>query len=174
MPTKNNRAAQAARPEALPQPITKKDQILELYVSGVTDVKDLALFTGSKPSYVASVLHGFGQAPAYFDLYTSTRQPMNVYSQLFAGRLGYRDVAAARQGVALLDQWYQQFGRTEDRAGQHHTMMLALIMFNRARWSNKPAEAAVYRDWLEARLHEAAAPPPEEPKAKPVGRAVRK
>jgi hypothetical protein len=31
---------------------------------------------------------------------------------------------------------------------------MALTMFDRARWTNKPAEAAVFRDWLTAHLND--------------------
>jgi hypothetical protein len=33
--------------------------------------------------------------------------------------------------------------------------MMALMMFNRARFTNKPAEAEIYRQWLAASLDEA-------------------
>ncbi|BBM68905.1 hypothetical protein [Rhodothermus marinus] len=134
---------------------TKKAQILSLYRSGIQNVEDLALLTGSRPSYVGAVLREAGLAPGYVDLYTSTRHPMNVYSRYFAGRLGYRDVETARESVALIDQLYRQFARTGDRAGQHHAMVMALTMFNRARWSGKQEAAEVYRRWLLRQLRTA-------------------
>ena len=51
----------------------------------------------------------------YHDLYTTTSQPMNVYSKFFAGRLGFRDEEAARASVALIDHYYRQFALAEDR-----------------------------------------------------------
>jgi hypothetical protein len=100
------------------------------------------------------VLHGNDHLPAYFDLYTSTSQPMNAYSKFFAGKLSYRDEKAAAEGVALLDHYYRQFEVAGDRAGQHHALLLALTMVDRARWTDKVAEAAVYRRWLTDRLHD--------------------
>ena len=81
---------------------------------------------------MAGVLEGAEHAPGYFDLYTSTAKPMNVYSKFFAGKLGFRDEAAARQSVGLIDELYRQFGLAGDRAGQHHALLMALTMFDRA------------------------------------------
>ncbi len=131
---------------------SKKEQIVSLYLSGIEDVESLALLTEARPSYVGSVLRDEGLATSYYDLYTSTSQPMNAYSRFFAGRLGFRDVETARESIDLIDRLYQQFGRTGDRAGQHHAMLMALTMFNRARWTDKPDEAAVFRQWLLAHL----------------------
>jgi hypothetical protein len=80
---------------------------------------------------------------------------MNVYSKFFAGRLGFKDEETARASVEVIDRLYRQFELARDRAGQHHALVMALTMFDRARWTNKPAEAAVFREWLMARLHEA-------------------
>lgn len=140
-------AANTARP-------TKKDQILALAATGMGDVADIALMTQSRPSYVGTVLHDAGASAGYFDLYTSTSRPMNVYSKFFAGQLGFKDVEAARKSVELIDRLYHQFDLAGDRAGQHHAMQMALTMFNRARWTNKPAEAALFREWLDDRLEE--------------------
>jgi hypothetical protein len=142
------------------RPVTKKDQILTLYRAGITEVNDLAAITLSRPSYVASVLHGAEGLPSYFDLYTPTSQPMNVYSKFFAGKLGFRDEAAARESVELIDRLYRQFGVAGDRAGQHHALLMALTMFDRARWTGKGAEADVFRRWLRERLDEPAAAGP--------------
>jgi hypothetical protein len=136
--------------------VTKKDQILTLYKAGITDVTDLAAITLARPSYVASVLQGAEQLPSYFDLYTSTAQPMNAYSKFFAGKLGYRDEESARKSVALIDLLHRQFALAADRAGQHHALLMALTMFDRARWTGKAREADVFRRWLEQRLAEAA------------------
>ena len=134
------------------EPVSKKDQILSLFLSGVTDVEDLALLTTTRPSYVGSVLQDAGLVHDYFDLYTSTAHPMNVYSRFFAGKLGFKDVEAAQRGVAVIDERYRQFGVAHDRAGQHHALLMALTMFNRARWTGKREEAEVYRHWLVAQL----------------------
>jgi hypothetical protein len=149
---KQPQAAQASDAEA--RRVSKKDQILTLYKAGITDVTDLAAITASRSSYVASVLHGSEALPSYFDLYTSTSQPMNIYSKFFANKLSFRDVAAARESVDLIDHLYRQFEVAGDRAGQHHALLMALTMFDRARWTNKTAEADVFRRWLRQRLDE--------------------
>jgi hypothetical protein len=137
--------------------VTKKEQILSLYAAGIGEVADLALITQSRPSYVAGVLQGSARKPpVYFDLYTSTRQPMNVYSKFFAGKLGFKDEETARKSVELIDHYYRQFALAEDRAGQHHALLMALTMFDRARWTGKLAEAEIFRRWLLERLSEAA------------------
>ena len=40
--------------------VSKKDQIISLYTSGIGEVEDLAMITGARPSYVASVLQESG------------------------------------------------------------------------------------------------------------------
>ncbi len=127
---------------------SKKEQILSLYLSGIEDAESLALLTEARPSYVGAVLREEGLATHYYDLYTSTSQPMNAYSRFFAGKLGFKDEETARESVAHIDRLYTQFGRTGDRAGQHHAMLMALTMFNRARWTGKPDEAAIFQHWL--------------------------
>lgn len=125
-----------------------KEQILGLYLTGIRDIEDLAMLTRSRPSYVGTVLQEAGLREDYFDLYTSTAHPMNVYSKFFAGKLGFKDVATARESVALIDRLHRQFELAGDRAGQHHALLMALTMFNRARWTDKAEEAEVYRRWL--------------------------
>lgn len=144
------------------EPESKKDQILSLYLSGVDDIEDLALLTDARPSYVGSVLRDEGLVSDYFDLYTSTQHPMNVYSKYFAGQLGFKDEETARRSIERIDRFYHQFSQIGDRAGQHHAFMMALVMFNRARWTDKRAEAEVFRHWLIDRLEEAAPPEADE------------
>jgi len=131
---------------------SKKDMILSLFNSGVTEIETIAAVSGAKPSYVGSVLHKEGLADNYFDLYTSTGYPMNVYSKHFKGKLGFRDVETAERGVRTLESGYQYFSRVQDRAGQHHTLELGLTMLDRARWTGKMEEAEVYRRWLVGKL----------------------
>jgi hypothetical protein len=131
---------------------TKKQQIIALYLSGITPVEELAKMTHTRPSYVGTVLQDAGLIQGYFDLYTSTAHPMNVYSKLMANQLGFKDETTARRSVSILDQWYQYFASTGDRAGQHHALSMALVMFDRARWIGKAAEAELFRQWLVARL----------------------
>jgi hypothetical protein len=133
---------------------TKKDQVLALAANGITEVADLALLTGSRPAYVANVLQEAGQAKGYFDLYTSAGAPMNVYSKYFAGKLAFRDEEAARASVEHIDRMYRQFGLSGDRAGQHHALVMALTMLDRARWTNKQREAEPFRRWLLERIAE--------------------
>jgi hypothetical protein len=135
--------------------VSKKDQIIALYVSGMSEVEDLAMITGSRPSYVGSVLQEAGLISSYFDLYTSTAHPMNVYSKFFANKLGFKDEQSALESVELIDRLYGQFEFAQDRAGQHHALMMALVMFDRARWTGKGREADIFRRWLVARLEEA-------------------
>lgn len=135
--------------------VSRKDQIISLYLSGMNEIEDLAIITGARPSYVASILQESGLVKGYFDLYTSTAHPMNVYSKFFASKLGFKDEETARESVELIDRLYQQFEYAQDRAGQHHALSMALLMFDRARWTGKGQEADIFRHWLLARLDEA-------------------
>lgn len=134
---------------------SKKSQIISLFTEGIGNVEDIAMITGARPSYVASVLQAAGLLTGYFDLYTTTAHPMNVYSKFFARKLSYKDEEATRRSVELIDRYYQQFKLAGDRAGQHHALLMALTMFNRARWIGKGREANLFRQWLLARLDEA-------------------
>ncbi|MEM1128264.1 MAG: hypothetical protein AAGI71_16575 [Bacteroidota bacterium] len=145
---------------------TKKAHIVALYEDGCTEIEDLARRTGARPSYVASVLQQAGYLNGYFDLYTSTGAAMNVYTKFFQGRLGFKDVATARRSVALIDRQYRAFEVTRDRAGQHHALMMAMTMFNRARWTGKERAAEVFRRWLVDRIGAAA------PEAAPMRKAA--
>ena len=155
MATQTQRTPPPAAPgsKETPKP-SKKDQILALAAAGVGDVADIALMTQSRPSYVGTVLQDAGRHAGYFDLYTSTNRPMNVYSKFFAGQLGFKNEEAARRSVELIDRVYHQFELAADRAGQHHALLMALTMFDRARWTNKGPEAEVFRRWLVDRLSE--------------------
>lgn len=135
---------------------SRKEQIISLALSGMGEVEDIAVITRARPSYVASVLQEAGLHSGYFDLYTSTSQPQNIYSKFFAGKLGFKDVETASESVALIDRLYRQFEFAGDRAGQHHALTMALTMFDRARWTGKGREAGVFLNWLTARLGEAA------------------
>jgi hypothetical protein len=132
--------------------VSKKEQILALYLSGMNEVEDLAIITGSRPSYVGSVLQESGLIKGYFDLYTSSSHPMNVYSKFFAGKLGFKDEAAAQSSLEVIERLYNQFEFAQDRAGQHHALSMALVMFDRARWTGKSREAELFRQWLVAHL----------------------
>lgn len=137
------------------QRISKKDQIIALYTSGLGSIEDIAILTNARPGYVASVLQKSGLMSGYFDLYTTTAHPMNVYSKFFAGKLGFKDEETAQTSLDLIDRFYRQFEIARDRAGQHHALLLGLTMFNRARWTGKQREADIFRQWLLARLEEA-------------------
>jgi hypothetical protein len=150
----NQQARAAERKTSKVRGVAKKDQVISLYTSGISDVEELAKITGARSSYVASVLQKSGLMSGYFDLYTTTAHPMNVYSKFFARRLGFRGEAAARASVKLIDRFYRQFERAGDRAGQHHALMMALTMFDRARWIGKGNEADIFRHWLIFRLND--------------------
>lgn len=129
---------------------TKKAQILSLYKSGVTDVAQIVRRVMARPSYVAQVLQDAGLISGYFDLYTTTARDQNVYSRFFRNVLSFKNVAAARGSVEKIDRLYNYFERLGDRAGQHQAMVLALTGKNRARWSGKSEEAALFNEWLAA------------------------
>ena len=131
---------------------TKKDMILSLFNSGTKEIETIAAISGAKTSYVGSVLQKEGLIDNYFDLYTSTAHPMNVYSKHFQGKLGFKDVFTARRSVRNLEESYNFFADNQDRAGQHHTLEMGLTMLDRARWTGKLEEAEVYRRWLVNKL----------------------
>jgi hypothetical protein len=131
---------------------SKKEMILSLFENGTTEIETIAAISGAKPSYVGSVLHQAGLISNYFDLYTSTNYPMNVYSKHFRGKLGFKTVERARQSVRNLEESYRYFERNQDRTGQHHTLEMGLMMLDRARWTGKLEEAEVYRLWLVNKL----------------------
>jgi len=147
---------QEQRPHEAHEPIrrrgTKKERILNLYTNGITDIEEIADLVDTKPSYVASVLQDSGLLTGYFDLYTHSAQTMNVYSKYIAGRLGFKNEDIARQSVDLLESRYNEFESRRDRAGQHHILVAALTLLNRARWIGKTAEAEHFRRWLISKL----------------------
>ncbi len=140
--------AATAQPLSSARPASKKDQIRVLFEAGIHDLEELAALTDARPSYVATVLQRAGLLHGYFDLYTSTAHAMNVYSKAFVGRLAFKNKPAARRSVAYIDQLYRTYEKAGDRAGQHHALMMAMMMFNRARWTGKTEEADVFRNWL--------------------------
>jgi len=131
---------------------SKKEMILSLFNAGTTEIESIAAISGAKPSYVGSVLQREGLIDNYFDLYTSTAYPMNIYSKHFRGKLGFKDIAASERGVQTLEQAYRYFDKIQDRAGQHHTLEMGLMMLDRARWTGKSDEAEIYRRWLVGKL----------------------
>jgi len=131
---------------------TKKDVILRLYRAGMQNVAEISQSAQTTPSYVAAVLRAQGYLTGYYDLYTNTGEPMNVYSKQFRGQLGFRNVEVARSSVERLERSYLEFENTRDRAGQHHCLLTALTLFDRARWSGKSTEAEIFRAWLVSRL----------------------
>lgn len=131
---------------------SKKDMILSLFKGGTTEIEAIAAVSGAKPSYVGSVLQKEGLIDNYFDLYTSTGHPMNVYSKHFRGKLGFKTVETAERGVQTLETAYRYFDKLQDRAGQHHTLEMGLTMLDRARWTGKLEEAEVYRRWIVGKL----------------------
>lgn len=131
---------------------SKKDMILSLFETGVTQIETIAAISGAKPSYVGAVLHREGLIDNYFDLYTPTSQAMNIYSKHFQGKLGFKNVESAERSVKVLEGAYRYFDHQGDRAGQHHALEMGLTMLDRARWTGKLEEAEVYRQWLVKKL----------------------
>ena len=129
---------------------TKKEQILSLYEAGTTDIAQIVRRVGARPSYVAQVLQSAGFLTGYFDLYTTTGREQNVYTRFFRNVLSFKTVEAARESVQKIDRLYNYFERLGDRAGQHQACVIALTGKNRARWSGKREEAAVFDEWLAA------------------------
>src|SRR5215203_6168993 len=107
---------------------SKKDMILSLFGSGIKEIEAISAISGARPSYVGSVLQREGLIDNYFDLYTSTAYPMNIYSKHFTGKLGFKDVESAARGVDVLETSYRYFEDQQDRAGQHHALEMALTM----------------------------------------------
>src|SRR2546423_13619318 len=105
---------------------SKKDQIISLFLSGMGEIEDIAVITGARPSYVGSVLQEAGLHSGYFDLYTSTAHPQNIYSKFFAGKLGFKDEETARESVGLIHPLYRQVRVAGDRPGQHPPLAVAL------------------------------------------------
>ncbi|MBC7796483.1 MAG: hypothetical protein H7Z37_06405 [Pyrinomonadaceae bacterium] len=127
---------------------TKKERILELFKSGTTNVELLAKIADASQSYVGSVLQEAGLMTGYFDLYTTTANPMNVYSKRFINKLGFKNEETSKRSVGELDKAYREYDEKRDRAGQHHALEMALVMFDRARWTGKRREAEIFRNWL--------------------------
>lgn len=138
--------------EVKEQEKSKKEMILTIFRQGTKEIETIAVLANAKPSYVGSVLQKEGLIDNYFDLYTSTNYPMNVYTKYFRGKLGFKDVETAKRSVNTLEQAYRYFSNSQDRAGQHHTLEMSMLMMNRARWTGKPEEAEVYRKWLIGKL----------------------
>lgn len=141
-----------------PKSLSKKEKIVEAYQRGEKDILKIAGLIQCRPSYVAQILQNAGLIDGYFDLYTSTKVPQNVYSPFFEDVLSFKNMAAAQESVRQLDSLYRYFESLDDHAGQHHAMTLALIGLNRARWSGKNEESLLFRDWLYKKSAPAARP----------------
>jgi hypothetical protein len=141
------RAGEAGAEEAAGQR-SKKEQILDLYEAGTTDIADIVRRVKARPSYVAQVLQSAGYLSGYFDLYTTTGREQNIYTRFFRNVLSFKSTDAARESVQKIDRLFNYFERLGDRAGQHQAMVLALTGKNRARWSGKHEEAQVFSEWL--------------------------
>src|ERR1051326_9104798 len=134
--------------EQADEPRSKKEQIIALYQSGVTDVAQIVRRVAARPSYVASVLQNAGLITGYFDLYTTTARDQNTYSRQFRNILSFRTVEAAKQSIAAIARLYAYFERIGDRAGQHHAEVLALTGHSRGRISGKKEESQIFEQWL--------------------------
>ena len=149
--TRTRTTEQPREDETSTEPRSKKEQIIALYESGVTDVAQIVRKVAARPSYVAQVLQNAGLITGYFDLYTTTAREQNVYTRFFRNVLSFKTVEAARESVKKIDRLYNYFERLGDRAGQHQAMVLALTGKNRARWSGKQEESEIFNEWLAAR-----------------------
>ena len=136
--------------------LTKKDLALTMHASG-RSVEDIAQTLKCSPSYVANILSASGKSSDYSDLYTSSIA-QNAYARMFSGVLRFKNVEAAREAVAKIDDLFHRFAAEHDRRGQHQAQLMALIGKNRAEGIGKTAEAKVFLDWLLAHLDTAQAP----------------
>jgi hypothetical protein len=125
---------------------TKRQLALELYERGLR-VDSIAELLETDAAYVANSLIAAGHAPAYVDLYTHTG-PQNRYARMLAGVLKFKDLEAARESVARIDELYHRFAEARDRRGQHQVQLLALTGKNRAEGIGKRQEARLFADWL--------------------------
>lgn len=132
--------------------VTKKEQIITLFQKGNREIESIAKSIEASPSYVADVLHRAGLLREYNDLYTSTKFSINVYAELFANRMRFKTIALAKGSITYLDSCYKRFEKAGDKAGQHHTLTVALTMFHRASGIGKLQEAELFRKWLIQRL----------------------
>jgi hypothetical protein len=162
-----NKQTNSSEAQSQKRRVSKKEQILSLYTSGIDNLDDIALMTGSRATYVASVLQTAGLLTGYFDLYTTTSHPMNSYSRFFVNKLGFKDLETAKRSVGVIDRLHRQFEIAGDRAGQHHALLMGLTMYNRARWTNKKEEAEIFRQWLLSRLNDIDLEPLPEPDLDP-------
>lgn len=144
----DRRQAEQASSAKVSHRLSKKERILEMFEQGQHDLAEIVRATGGTPSYVAAVLTKAGLLSGYFDLYTTTGQPHNLYGKFFRGVLSFRSVEAAQESVRRIDHLFHYFERLGDRAGQHHAQVMALTGRNRARWSGKHAEASIFTQWL--------------------------
>src|SRR5207248_10670655 len=64
------------------EPRSKKEQIIALYESGVTDVAQIVRGIAARPSYVAQDVHSAGLIPGYFDLYTTAAREQTAYTRI--------------------------------------------------------------------------------------------
>jgi len=74
----------------------------------------------------------------------------NEYRTMYSADLSFRDEEAARQSVAVIDEFYKHSQQTGDPAGRHEARIRALMMFDEARAAGKKQEAEVGGNWLAA------------------------
>ncbi len=92
----HNGAGEAATEESV-EHRSKKEQILDLYEAGTTDIADIVRRVKARPSYVAQVLQSAGYLSGYFDLYTTTGREQNIYTRFFRNVLSFKSIEAARE-----------------------------------------------------------------------------
>lgn len=136
--------------------MTKKELALSMHASGRT-VEEIAQALNCSPSYAANCLIASGKPSDYSDLYTSSIA-QNAYARMFNGVLRFKNVEAAQESVARIDELFHHFASERDRRGQHQAQLMALIGKNRAEGIGKAAEAKVFLDWLSTHLDTSHAP----------------
>jgi hypothetical protein len=67
---------------------------------------------------------------------------------MYSADLSFRDEEAARQSVAVIDDFYKHAQQTNDPAGLHEARIRALTMFDQARAAGKAREAELFWRWL--------------------------
>lgn len=125
---------------------SRKEQIISLYESGVTEVDEICRRARVRPSYVAQVL----QAAGHMDRWSTSEH--NIYSRFFRNVVSLKSVEEAEESCVKLTRTFDYFERLGDRAGQHQAMVVALDGMNRSRWAGNYEVARVYGRWLRQHL----------------------
>lgn len=132
--------------------MSKKEKIIKLYENNVKNIAQIAALTSAKPSYVAQVLQEKKLIHHYHDLYSHVGEDSNIYSPIFKDVLSFKNKESSKESIKEIDLLYNQFKKDKDPAGQHEAMSVALVGFNRAKFSNKIEEADIFKRWIKEKL----------------------